>query len=268
MQTIKSKPVISIFILSILIAWILFVWLVVTPFYLQKEPEVYKKYGNTLSNYIQVTLKDKPIADYKIPERQASVEIDISKIVKFNWDKAVIYNSSGYSTRICSELLLDKSECVKNDFDELSRSQRYFITFTYHNKVIYKEIFEDEILLFGINTIGRVMTPADSVISAYRDMAVKYRKDDIRKSKYSDLVVLFILPIVGFLFGYKFYYQSLIAGTLLIVPIMLFFMILSGADSALGLVFSLFGPVLLSMITGVGMFVGAILNKFGSKQVS
>lgn len=262
----KNSAVISILILLILIAWIYFVRLVVAPFYLQKQPTNYKRYGNTLSNYIRVALKDKPIADYKIPEKYASTEIDISKIVKFKWDKAVIYNSSGYSARICSELSLDKNECSRSDFDELAKTNKYFITFTHKNSVVYIEIFEDEILLFGINTIGRKMTPADSVMSAYRDMTVMYRKDDARKQKYSDITVFIAFPILGFFFGFRFFYPSLIIGAVLFAPIVLFFLALnSGTGNPLGLVFFVV-PAATSMFAGVGMFIGAIFNKFSYKS--
>ncbi len=266
MQMNKNNAVIFVFILLILIAWILFVWLVITPSYLQKEPTIYKKYGNTLSNYVQAALKDKPIADYKIPERQASVEIDISKIVKFNWDKAAIFGAFDYSTRICDVLSLEKAECTKNSFDEMARTKKYFITFTHKNKVIYKEIFEDEILLFGINTIGRVMTVENSTISVYRDMTVKYRKDDIRKQKYMDLVLFIVFPILGFFFGFKLFYPSLAIGTILFLPIILLFMAFSsGEGNPLGLAFFLL-PAAISMFTGIGMYVGTMLNKFSHKS--
>lgn len=214
--------------------------------------------GKILSTYIEQQLKSKPVADYKIPQKEASETIDISKLTNFAWDKAVIFGQLDFKARICFLLALDKDECERHDFDKLVKTKRYFIVFSKEHKVVYTEVFDDEILLFGINTIGRVITPDRATISVYHDITVKYRHDEARATKYKYYVLMVVLPIGGFLFGIWFPVPSLIIATVLLLPLLfMIYGLTNGEGNPLGWA-GMIWPILISFLTSIGMYVSAI----------
>lgn len=221
---------------------------------------------NILSSYFENELKNKPIATYKIPEKDASVSVNISKATNFNWDKAAIFGRTDYKSRVCFILQLDKNECDKEDFDKMAKSESYFIVFAYEHKVVYKELFNDELLLFGRNTIGNVITPDKAAVSIYRDMTKKIRHDQTKHRQYAYYSSLVICPIIGFLFGLRFLKTSFVLGTIFILPEVLLILLM---DTAYG---NPVGTAMLAMYTtpaflaGLGMCVGATFSKIKNRK--
>lgn len=220
-----------------------------------------------LSTYIQKQLKDKPIADYKtITEKDASAIIDISKVVNFAWDKAVIFDQLSFQEQICHSLTLDKDECKRYRFDELVKTKNYFIVFSNKHRVVYTEVFDDEILLFGINTVGIERTPAKPMFTAYHDITVKHRTEQAQINRYLSLALMILLPVCGAILGVKLPRAALVIATFLVAPMALvIFGLFIGAGNPIG--FGLLAiPAFISFLTGIAMFIASMYVKIKNPQ--
>jgi hypothetical protein len=255
----------------VVISWIFFVWLFIAPIFLkEEEAKPYKKYGNSVSIFIQKALKGIPPAGYKdVYEKDATVDIVMSDAVEFKWEKAAIYSSYTYPSAICAALSLDNVSCNEVESDALSRSGKYFVLFTENKRIVYKEIFDDEILSFRKVENNRILTPKDSTISVFRDISIKRNRESRREDTRTNLVWFTIVPLMGLLFGLKFLITSFVLGAILILPsLWIIFEVFRGIDGPFG------GGVLFLPIAaafffmGVSLWLGAIIKTMLAKHLT